>query len=143
MATVSAGGGTAPYHYLWSNGSTDEKATGLLAGATYEVTVTDANGNLVTYKYDKLNRLTDTYQHLDAGERAHGPGCPRGVSGLLRPAGQPSIEPKNLDDGKDLEYVATFEVFPEVVANLRKLSPYWDNEKNVPRKDVPVEGPRA
>ncbi len=32
----------------------------------------------------------------------------------LRPAGQPSIEPKNLDAGKDLEYVATFEVFPEV-----------------------------
>lgn len=32
----------------------------------------------------------------------------------LRPAGQPAIEPKNLDAGKDLEYVATFEVFPEV-----------------------------
>jgi cysteine desulfurase len=35
------------------------------------------------------------------------------------------------------------EVFPQVVANLRKLSPYWDNEKNAPREDVPVEGPRA
>lgn len=34
----------------------------------------------------------------------------------LRPAGQPSIEPKQLDAGKDLEYVATFEVFPEVEA---------------------------
>ncbi len=32
----------------------------------------------------------------------------------LRPAGQPSIEPKALDAGKDLEYIATFEVFPEV-----------------------------
>jgi len=32
----------------------------------------------------------------------------------LRPAGQPSIEPRNLEAGKDLEYVATFEVFPEV-----------------------------
>ena len=32
----------------------------------------------------------------------------------LKPAGQPSIEPKTLDEGKDLEYVATFEVFPEV-----------------------------
>ncbi|RLA48507.1 MAG: trigger factor [Gammaproteobacteria bacterium] len=32
----------------------------------------------------------------------------------LRPAGQPSIEPKNMDAGKDLEYVATFEVFPDV-----------------------------
>lgn len=32
----------------------------------------------------------------------------------LKPAGQPSIEPKTVDEGKDLEYVATFEVFPEV-----------------------------
>lgn len=32
----------------------------------------------------------------------------------LRPAGQPSIEPRNLEPGRDLEYVATFEIFPEV-----------------------------
>ncbi len=32
----------------------------------------------------------------------------------LKPAGQPAIEPKNLDEGRDLEYVATFEVFPEI-----------------------------
>jgi cysteine desulfurase len=25
------------------------------------------------------------------------------------------------------------EVFPEIVANLRRLSPYWDQENNVPR----------
>ena len=25
------------------------------------------------------------------------------------------------------------EVFPQIVANLRRLSPYWDQEKNVPR----------
>jgi trigger factor len=38
----------------------------------------------------------------------------------LRPAGQPSIEPKNLEAGKDLEYIATFEVFPDVdVAELK------------------------
>ena len=36
------------------------------------------------------------------------------VQEKLRPAGQPSIEPKNLEAGTDLEYVATFEVFPEV-----------------------------
>jgi cysteine desulfurase len=29
-------------------------------------------------------------------------------------------------------------VFPQIVANLRKLSPYWDNEKNAPRPDAPV-----
>jgi trigger factor len=32
----------------------------------------------------------------------------------LKPAGQPSIEPRNLEEGKDLEFVATFEVFPDI-----------------------------
>ena len=32
----------------------------------------------------------------------------------LRPVGQPNIEPGNMESGKDLEFVATFEVFPEV-----------------------------
>lgn len=32
----------------------------------------------------------------------------------LRPAGQPSFEPRNLEHGKELQYVATFEVFPDV-----------------------------
>ena len=32
----------------------------------------------------------------------------------LKPAGRPAIEPKTIEPGKDLEYVATFEVFPEV-----------------------------
>lgn len=32
----------------------------------------------------------------------------------LRPAGQPQIEPRSMEAGKDLEYIATFEVFPEV-----------------------------
>lgn len=31
----------------------------------------------------------------------------------VRPAGQPQIEPKQLEEGKDLEYIATFEVYPE------------------------------
>ncbi|MBK8847548.1 MAG: T9SS type A sorting domain-containing protein [Bacteroidetes bacterium] len=42
-ATVTAINGTAPYTYVWSNGSTDATATGLCAG-TYTVVVTDANG---------------------------------------------------------------------------------------------------
>ncbi len=33
----------------------------------------------------------------------------------LKPAGRPAIEPKTMEPGKDLEYVAIFEVFPEVV----------------------------
>lgn len=32
----------------------------------------------------------------------------------LNPAGGPSIEPKSLDRGKDLEYVAVFEVYPDI-----------------------------
>lgn len=32
----------------------------------------------------------------------------------LRPAGGPSIEPKSLGRGQDLEYVATFEVYPDI-----------------------------
>lgn len=32
----------------------------------------------------------------------------------LRPAGQPSIEPKSTDAGRDLEFVATFEVYPDI-----------------------------
>lgn len=28
------------------------------------------------------------------------------------------------------------EVFPQIVANLRRLSPYWDQEKNKPRSDA-------
>ena len=34
----------------------------------------------------------------------------------LKPAGRPNIEPKSLEAGTDVEFVATFEVFPEVEA---------------------------
>lgn len=40
----------------------------------------------------------------------------------LRPAGQPSVEPTQIEPGKDLEYTATFEVMPEVtVKDLDKI----------------------
>jgi trigger factor len=32
----------------------------------------------------------------------------------VKPAGQPSIEPKEMAEGKDIEFIATFEVYPEV-----------------------------
>lgn len=36
------------------------------------------------------------------------------VAQKLNPAGAPAVEPKVFEKGKDLEYVATFEVFPEI-----------------------------
>ena len=54
-ASVTPSGGTSPYTYLWSNGSTDQTASGLIAG-TYSVTVTDKNGCFVTL----MNAVTIT-----------------------------------------------------------------------------------
>ncbi|MFH2094742.1 MAG: PKD domain-containing protein [Bacteroidota bacterium] len=42
-ADVSAGGGVAPYSYLWNNGNTTATGNNLCSG-TYTVTVTDING---------------------------------------------------------------------------------------------------
>ena len=38
----------------------------------------------------------------------------------------------NTDDDMD----RIIEVFPQIVANLRRLSPYWDQEQNCPRPDA-------
>jgi len=42
-ATITSGGGTSGYTYLWSNAQTAATATGLIAG-TYTVTTTDSKG---------------------------------------------------------------------------------------------------
>lgn len=42
-ASVAPSGGTTPYTYLWSNGSTSSSTSGLCIGAA-SVTITDANG---------------------------------------------------------------------------------------------------
>jgi len=39
------------------------------------------------------------------------------VQESLNPAGNPTIEPKSMEPGKPLEYVATFEVYPEITLN--------------------------
>ena len=45
------------------------------------------------------------------------------VEQKLNPAGAPSVEPKTFEKGKDLEYIATFEVFPEfTVAGFESIS---------------------
>jgi hypothetical protein len=43
-AKATATGGTIPYTYFWSTGSTLQTVTGLAGNATYTVTVTDAGG---------------------------------------------------------------------------------------------------
>jgi trigger factor len=40
------------------------------------------------------------------------------ISENLRPAGQPSIEARKMDAGQDVEYTATFEVFPTVEVSV-------------------------
>jgi gliding motility-associated-like protein len=43
LVSVVCSGGTLPYNYLWSNGSTESQTSGLIAG-TYNLTVTDEQG---------------------------------------------------------------------------------------------------
>ncbi|MBI2270490.1 MAG: SBBP repeat-containing protein [Bacteroidetes bacterium] len=47
-ATITPGGGTTPYTYLWSNGVSNQIATGLCAGA-YSATITDAGSCTAVY----------------------------------------------------------------------------------------------
>ncbi len=81
----------------------------------------------------------------------------------IRPAGQPAIEPKQMEEGKDLEYIATFEVYPEIenvdfegiavtqydadiedkdidkmIANLQKGQAEWVDTKAQIKKDFKV-----
>ncbi|MBK7148292.1 MAG: gliding motility-associated C-terminal domain-containing protein [Bacteroidetes bacterium] len=44
---ITVNGGTSPYSYLWSNGTTSQDATGLATG-TWTVTITDNNGCTTT-----------------------------------------------------------------------------------------------
>jgi len=52
---ISVSGGTSPYTYAWSNGATTQDITSL-AGGTYSVTITDANGCSVV-KYFTVNNV--------------------------------------------------------------------------------------
>jgi hypothetical protein len=51
---ITVSGGTSPYTYSWSNGSTSGDLTGLTAG-TYDITVTDANGCTETLSVEVMD----------------------------------------------------------------------------------------
>ncbi|EIK44985.1 trigger factor [Cellvibrio sp. BR] len=55
----------------------------------------------------------------------------------VKPAGQPSIQPKQLAAGKDLEYIATFEVYPSV--ELSDLSAYEITKYNAEVTEADVD----
>ncbi|PCH91960.1 MAG: hypothetical protein COB85_08645, partial [Bacteroidetes bacterium] len=44
VGTITPNGGTAPYTYLWPDNDTGATVSNLVAGVTYDVVVTDANG---------------------------------------------------------------------------------------------------
>lgn len=73
---VSANGGTAPYNYNWSNGQSGNKLEGLEA-ASYEVTVTDANGcqlvqSITLGQTDAIDIELESLINLTCGETKTG-----------------------------------------------------------------------
>jgi len=55
----------------------------------------------------------------------------------VRPAGQPKIEPKSFDEGQNFEFVATFEVYPEV--ELSDFSGITIEKKNAEIQDADID----
>jgi len=55
----------------------------------------------------------------------------------VKPAGQPRIEPKNLEEGKNLEFTATFEVYPEI--DLQDFSGITIEKKSAEITDADVD----
>ena len=67
--TLAVSGGTAPYQYLWNDGSALKDRTGLAPG-TYSVTVTDKNGCTITKNNLEITQptaaLATIETHVDA-----------------------------------------------------------------------------
>ncbi|MDC6351846.1 amino acid carrier protein [Zeaxanthinibacter sp. PT1] len=68
VVTLDVTGGTPPYTYKWSNQETpldSPKATGLIEGIEYTVTVTDAAGNSVTKEYQvEPDAITEVFNGI-------------------------------------------------------------------------------
>ncbi len=70
-----ASGGSMPYTFMWSNGSTSNEITGLVAG-TYDVTVTEANGCVV-----EASVTVGQPDALNAVASGNAPACPTDMNG--------------------------------------------------------------
>lgn len=79
---ISVSGGTSPYTNSWSNGTTAEDLTNLIAGL-YRVTVTDANGCTITMSFNVTKKT------FTAGQTLTQPLCNGSATGsiTLNPAG--------------------------------------------------------
>ncbi len=55
----------------------------------------------------------------------------------VKPAGQPRIEPKSLEEGKNLEFTATFEVYPEI--ELQDFSGITIEKKGAEISDADID----
>ncbi len=55
----------------------------------------------------------------------------------VKPASQPRIEPKNLEEGKNLEFTATFEVYPEI--ELQEFSGITIEKKGAEISDTDID----
>lgn len=73
---ISVNQGTAPYSYLWSNGSTGSQITNLASGV-YTVTVTDANGCTETLSH----QLSQPLQSLFSTGSTSSANCLAGLGG--------------------------------------------------------------
>ncbi|MFT5482395.1 MAG: trigger factor [Halieaceae bacterium] len=56
----------------------------------------------------------------------------------LKPAGQPSIEPRQMEEGRDLQYIATFEVFPDI--ELAEMNGIVLERTNAEVTDADIDG---
>lgn len=63
LINLTVSGGVEPYNYEWSNGASTQNISGLTAGE-YAVTITDANGCVVTYNRE-LTEPTELQASLD------------------------------------------------------------------------------
>lgn len=74
---ITVNGGTYPYTYLWSNGSTNQDITGLTVG-TYSVTVTDRNNCTTSDSYTLINVLAPSLSAI-----VDHPSCQPGNDGKI------------------------------------------------------------